>query len=61
MIWNTYWSSIDAFFAMGGYGLYVWGSYAVTAAGLTIEIALLAARRRRTLRMLAQLHGQDHR
>lgn len=61
MTWNTYWSSIDAFFAMGGYGLYVWGSYIVTAAGLTIEIALLVNRRRRTLRMLAHLHGQDHR
>ena len=23
------WDSWDAFWAMGGYGLYVWGSYAV--------------------------------
>ena len=51
------WGSVDAFVAMGGYGLYVWGSYLVTAAGLAIEIALLIARRRRTLRMLARLHG----
>mgnify|MGYP001371783766 FL=1 len=51
------WGSVDAFVAMGGYGLYVWGSYLVTAAGLAIEIALLVARRRRTLRMLARLHG----
>lgn len=51
------WGSLDAFIAMGGYGLYVWGSYIVTAAGLAIEIALLVARRRRTLRMLARLHG----
>jgi heme exporter protein D len=55
--WGTYWSSFDAFIAMGGYGLYVWGSYLVAAAGLAIEIALLTARRRRTLRMLASLHG----
>jgi len=60
MSWGTYWSSADAFFAMGGYGLYVWGSYIVTAAGLTTEIVLLVARRRRTLRMLAQLQGQDN-
>ncbi len=53
------WGSFDAFVAMGGYGLYVWGSYLVTAAGLAIEIALLVARRRRTLRMLARLHGLE--
>ena len=54
------WGSFDAFVAMGGYGLYVWGSYLVTAAGLAIEIALLIARRRRTLRMLARLHGAEN-
>jgi heme exporter protein D len=53
------WTSFDAFLAMGGYGLYVWGSYLVTAAGLAIEIALLIARRRRTLDMLVQLHGSE--
>ncbi len=53
------WGSFDAFVAMGGYGLYVWGSYLVTAAGLAIEIALLIARRQRTLRMLAHLHTSE--
>ncbi len=53
------WGSFDAFVAMGGYGLYVWGSYLVTAAGIAIEIALLIARRRRTLRMLAHLYGSE--
>jgi len=57
MSWGSYWNSFDAFIAMGGYGLYVWGSYLVAAAGLAIEVALLMARRRRTLRMLARLHG----
>ena len=51
------WGSFEAFISMGGYGLYVWGAYLVTAVGLAIEIALLIARRRRTLRMLARLHG----
>ncbi len=51
------WGSFDAFIAMGGYGLYVWGSYLVTAAALAIEVALLIVRRRRALRMLAHLHG----
>ncbi len=53
------WGSFDAFVAMGGYGLYVWGSYLVTAAALAIEVALLITRRRRTLRMLAHLHGME--
>lgn len=57
---TIYWNSFDAFVGMGGYGLYVWGSYLVTAAGLLIEIALLRARRRRTLQMLARLHGQEN-
>ena len=43
------WGSASEFFAMGGYGLYVWGSYAVTAA-LMISKALLAARRQRRAR-----------
>jgi len=59
MSWGSYWSSFDAFIAMGGYGLYVWGSYLVAAAGLAIEIVLLVARRRRTLHMLAHLHGSE--
>jgi heme exporter protein D len=32
------WGSLDAFFAMGGYGFYVWGSYAVAALCIVIEI-----------------------
>jgi len=54
------WGSFDAFLAMGGYGLYVWGSYLVTAAALAIEIMLLARRRREALRTLARLHGPEN-
>ena len=36
------------FFAMGGYALYVWGSYAVTFALLAIEAVLLLKRKRET-------------
>ena len=46
------WSSVSEFFAMGGYGLYVWGSYLVTAAVIAAEIAVLV-RRGRTLRARA--------
>ena len=40
------WVSADAFFAMGGYGLYVWGSYGLALVLMLFE-PLLAARRRR--------------
>lgn len=53
------WGSLDAFIAMGGYGLYVWGSFLVTAAALAIEITLVMNRRRSTLQMLVLLHGLE--
>jgi len=34
------WSSWAEFWAMGGYGLYVWGSYAVVFAWLLLESLL---------------------
>ena len=40
------WASLDSFLAMGGYGLYVWGSYAVTLVLIVAELMLLAKRRR---------------
>ena len=40
------WASWSDFFAMGGYALYVWGSYAVTAGLIVVEIILLRGRRR---------------
>jgi heme exporter protein D len=43
------WNSASEFFSMGGYGLYVWGSYAVTAALLVLEPLLAAQRRRRAV------------
>ena len=43
------WGSASDFFAMGGYGFYVWGSYLVTAACIAGEILLLRARRKEAL------------
>lgn len=37
------------FWAMGGYGTYVWAAYAVTALGLAIMVWQVYAARRRTL------------
>ncbi len=39
-----YWSSFSDFIQMGGYALFVWGSYLVTIFVLIIEIALLRSR-----------------
>jgi len=38
------WNSAAEFFEMGGYGLYVWGSYGVMAAWMLLE-PMLAGRR----------------
>lgn len=46
------WESWDAFWAMGGYGLYVWGSFGVTLLGIVGEVWLL---RRHRLRIWQQL------
>ena len=35
------WGSLSEFLAMGGYGLYVWGSYGMAVACVVIEILLL--------------------
>jgi heme exporter protein D len=43
------WGSWDNFWAMGGYAFYVWGSYAMAAAVIAIEIWRLKARRRQAI------------
>jgi heme exporter protein D len=43
------WKSWDEFFHMGGYGLYVWGSYAVTLIVMATE-AWMATQRQRAAR-----------
>lgn len=52
------WGGIDGFFHMGGYGLYVWGSYAVTLGCMVIEPILAARRRRRALRDATEDHDR---
>jgi heme exporter protein D len=46
------WNSPSEFFAMGGYGLYVWGSYGVTALLMLVE-PMLARRRHQRARQSA--------
>jgi len=40
------WNSLGDFLAMGGYGLYVWGSFGMTALVLLVECGSLAMRRK---------------
>ena len=49
MNWNLNWSTWSDFLAMGGYGLYVWGSFGVTALCMVAD-ALIAIKRHRTAR-----------
>lgn len=42
-----HWNSLSEFIRMGGYGAYIWGSYAVTFVLLTAETILLRARKRK--------------
>ena len=50
---SIYWSNWGDFWAMGGYGLYVWGSFGVTALVLAGELFSLRLRRR-------ALHDEHH-
>jgi heme exporter protein D len=55
------WGSWQNFFAMGGYGLYVWGSYAVTLIVLAAEIVELIMRRRSVIERLAKYYAARRR
>ena len=48
MIWN----SVSEFWAMGGYGEYVWGSFGVTALLMALEVAQVRHERQQTLQRL---------
>ena len=46
------WGSATEFFAMGGYGVYVWGAYGVTVAAMAVEPLLAWRRHARARRAL---------
>jgi heme exporter protein D len=49
MIWN----SLNDFWAMGGYGLYVWGSFGVTALCMALEMVWVKNARAQALSQVA--------
>ena len=57
------WSSVTDFLDMGGYGLYVWGSYLMVAGALVWEVVLLLHRQRQARASVQQhrlIHGGGH-
>jgi heme exporter protein D len=55
MIWENW----DAFWAMGGYGLYVWGSYGAVLVGIALEIVLLRRGRAAMLMRLKRMQNWE--
>jgi len=54
MNWASWSDFFASFFYMGGYALNVWGSYAVTAGLIVMEIILLRSRRRAAVEQLGR-------
>ena len=46
------WNSLEEFFAMGGYALYVWGSFGVSALAFLVEPFLIRKRHSDIVRTL---------
>ena len=55
-----HWNSFADFLAMGGYGLYVWGSFGVTALIMAVEPIVVARNRKATIaRLRRQLRAES--
>jgi heme exporter protein D len=55
-----HWNSFSDFLAMGGYGLYVWGSFGVTALIMAVEPIVVARNRKATIaRLRRQLRAES--
>ena len=52
------WAGLNEFLSMGGYAVYVWGSYAAAALCIALELALLGRRRRAAARTLGAQQAQ---
>ena len=52
------WNSWEEFWDMGGYAVFVWGSYAVVFAGVALELWLAVRRRSAVLNGLRR-HRED--
>ncbi len=54
------WNSVSEFLAMGGYAVYVWGSFGATAAVMVVEVLHIRQQRAVVLRRLrSELYSED--
>lgn len=49
-----HWDSVHAFFNMGGYAFYVWGSFGLTLLAVVWEVVGLSQRRKQAIRVIKQ-------
>jgi heme exporter protein D len=55
-----HWNSFSEFLAMGGYGLYVWGSFGATVLIMAVEPIVVARNRKATIaRLRRQLRAES--
>jgi heme exporter protein D len=54
------WNSLSEFLAMGGYGLYVWGSFGTTAVVMLAEMAHARLQRKALLQCLRSETQSEH-
>lgn len=54
------WNSASEFFAMGGYALYVWGSFGVCALAFVVEPLRVRQRHTRIVRTLRRQAAAEH-
>ncbi len=57
---NIQWTSLADFLAMGGYGLYVWGSFGVTGTAILIEVIALRRSHKRLVKELKTQAQSNH-
>ena len=53
-------ATMMAFFAMNGYGFYIWGAYGVTALALVAEVLALRSHRRDAFAQARALPDDPH-
>jgi heme exporter protein D len=52
---------MSEFFAMGGHGFYVWGSYGLTALFMIVEVILVARSKKTVLQRLSRMVRAERR
>ena len=57
MTFTPYWNSFSDFLNMGGYALYVWGSFGATAFGMALEVIVLKIKSQKMLEKVKVFHS----